>query len=978
MTAKTLSRESVRAFCLHRIPAFFLCLKRNLHFHLIRLVMLAVVLVIIFRLPQIRNLWQQWPPLSMPGYFAKFAFFLLLMAWLYLPSWIAVARSDEQWRDAPQNWLTRLQLILCWPSRTVTGWLPGASLWATSHGGPGKKVPQVRDSIWQFGGILLSGVCGIFMFVEGARAHTSGVYILAGSFCRTAAFSFVAICVWLIGVSVIQWIWKRSPGSLWLAYGRFLAWFIVSLLLGEALWAESQQQWLGWDISYRLYTLWAVLHIFSLLVIGGALVDRTYSQTRLPARCIVVALAIWIMSTQQAHLVHDDSLGLMDLTAQQDTPEVTENISDEEIIRRKWLNAAQRRLASMPEGPVVIVAASGGGSRAALFSGLVFELLQQTPMSLPPAKVRPKGMAPEKVGTWWDHVWMISSVSGGSLAAAEFAAAPPTQTDPKYELKHTSRAELLQRMKGYVARRRNSFEHGDAQTVKDFEAVEKLLGGWKLDEPAISDFEWVLHSPKIDSLCTDFMAPIMRGACTPLSDRGDALAVFWKEHFRWDHHWQGTWSNEPRNRPLLLLNAADIQHGRQLITGFPALPPKLLAGTEVDHSARSFSELSPIDPGLSLARAVRLSSSFPWGFRVQRFNHTTQPPVVEPLDVLDGGVVDNTGVNSLRYVLDAVREQAEASPESLAAKTLNDLRRRGVIVIEIDSGAKPQPTPSNGVLSWVSAPLNSLNNAIYANAGFARDQHKRRLMKQLELQWNLQPLPAITIAESAGSLAKELERRRLPTVHWHTFTCNDINAAGADIMTAWALGPQDKAIVFAQFLKETQKWGRSYKKIEEQQRSASKNYEPLREEIHGRIIHQLQLETEVMVTELAADIQPGSQPPDEWNERLMQAATTVTAVSNFAKQTKARSSSRFNSLRDQLKSLADSIRQNPTQSVKATAMSAIQKATVQAGLEAKVAFESSKASLGNLDELRRKATDLRRANDRLGQEQKQMYEKLAK
>ena len=64
--------------------------------------------------------------------------------------------------------------------------------------------------------------------------------------------------------------------------------------------------------------------------------------------------------------------------------------------------------------------------------------------------------------------------------------------------------------------------------------------------------------------------------------------------------------------------------------------------------------------------------------------------------------------------------------------------------------------------------------------------------------------------------------------------------------------------------------------------------------------------------------------------------------------------------------------------MKPTAMSAIQKATVQAGLEAKVAFESSKASLGNLDELRRKATDLRRANDRLRQEQKQMYEKLAK
>jgi hypothetical protein len=54
----------------------------------------------------------------------------------------------------------------------------------------------------------------------------------------------------------------------------------------------------------------------------------------------------------------------------------------------------EKRIAQIPEdGPVVLVAASGGGSRAAIFAGLALEAL---------ARMR---CGTEAGDTWGNHVW---------------------------------------------------------------------------------------------------------------------------------------------------------------------------------------------------------------------------------------------------------------------------------------------------------------------------------------------------------------------------------------------------------------------------------------------------------------------------------------------------------------------------------------------------------------------------------------------
>jgi hypothetical protein len=57
---------------------------------------------------------------------------------------------------------------------------------------------------------------------------------------------------------------------------------------------------------------------------------------------------------------------------------------------------------------VVLVAASGGGSRAALFAALAYEAMESMPFD-------PEDPASPTVGS---HIIAISSVSGGSLASA--------------------------------------------------------------------------------------------------------------------------------------------------------------------------------------------------------------------------------------------------------------------------------------------------------------------------------------------------------------------------------------------------------------------------------------------------------------------------------------------------------------------------------------------------------------------------------
>ncbi len=228
-------------------------------------------------------------------------------------------------------------------------------------------------------------------------------------------------------------------------------------------------------------------------------------------------------------------------------------------------------------------------------------------------------------------------------------------------------------------------QYGEAQTEADklyLDALNQMLARVRSDAftrrlrdaGARSDAEgdekhWVLKSKAFDEMCLDFMAPILRGTLTPALGRGDALARFWTERFGWydatNVNGYEKPVNEPNYRPyhpVVLFNTCDVALGSRLVVGFPALPNDLWTSISDDRtlSRARPKPLNELVPGfrVSLARAVRMSSNFPFGFRVQELEVESDPSGRRWVHMLDGGVVDNTGIDTVYELFEVLKRHA--------------------------------------------------------------------------------------------------------------------------------------------------------------------------------------------------------------------------------------------------------------------------------------------------------------------------------
>ena len=383
-----------------------------------------------------------------------------------------------------------------------------------------------------------------------------------------------------------------------------------------------------------------------------------------------------------------------------------------------WIDQLLARLSEIPETqPALLIAASGGGSRAALLASLVYEELRRTPAPAGP------GAAPRTLA---DNVLLISSVSGGSLATAYFL----TQDDAR---------------------------QGDASAR-----------GPHVD-PATSRF--------VSSMATDFMAPLLRGVLNLKQERGASVASFWNERFAWNG------LNDARaravNRPLVVFNATGVQSGARVCVGFPALPAGLLRPALVP---------ADVDPQLriGLADAVRLSANFPYGFEYAVLGDGklagARSDAVDD-QIIDGGVVDNTGLDTLAMIMDMLRRQAsttqgDAKAQAVAASyqhALDEMRKRGLLLVEIDAGARPsRPTWPATSFSSLSKPVEALDQAGHRNASILREHNIDHIREALDQD---EAVPAVVGAVRAG------------------FDC----AEGGDVITAWALDHAARAQIYADF-----------------------------------------------------------------------------------------------------------------------------------------------------------------------------------
>ena len=419
----------------------------------------------------------------------------------------------------------------------------------------------------------------------------------------------------------------------------------------------------------------------------------------------------------------------------------------------------------MSDGPVLLVAASGGGSRAALFAALTYQALDATHFGDDP-----------KAPTLGSHILLISSVSGGSLASAYYQHAIATDgaLRPRQNLRNVSVSSMKEAMLAQstlLMGRANKLPDRmkGKRLVANFESTRKDLTNWP--QTPLPDAPWLATSAFVDDMSTDFMASVLRAVLEPNMTRGQALTRLWTTRFG-----LSDLNNAPGSAskgPLVLYNSTEVASGRRYVIGLPRLPEKLLLG------AVGSMDDADGNTWVTAGEAARLSANFPWGFDVVRL--TGKPRI----QLLDGGIVDNTGVDTFAQLFQRLslaagegknkKLPAGVSPEQSkkAQRLLERLRIRGVLLVEIDAGARPGDGDGGGsLMASLTRPLQALDAAGTNNAFAARDGN-------------------------VDMLARVLDEAQGRFLHF-TWVCNQLE----NVQTAWSLGTRDQALTTLQFLAE--------------------------------------------------------------------------------------------------------------------------------------------------------------------------------
>ncbi|MEQ1502055.1 MAG: patatin-like phospholipase family protein [Myxococcota bacterium] len=532
-----------------------------------------------------------------------------------------------------------------------------------------------------------------------------GAWVLA-----TLRMRQVADALWPRGAGIAGW---PETGRFWTGAVALLGVWVVATVPLELCWrlVPSAQAVLSW----RLYAIWSVHHLLFGTFLVGLLLDRV--ATHLVCRAAIAVITI------VATLAGVPWNSRVEMVPGPADPWDT------------WLDRAEARLDAAPDGPVIAVAAAGGGTRAAAFATLVLEGVRRESSEGHPET---------------DRIWILSGVSGGSLAAAHHVFGRPDQD---------------------IVTWNNAF-HGDL-------AQRSAPDGVPIPR-------WTLHNRHVDDMFTNFTAPMLRGMILPFVSRGSSLSDFWHRSFGW---------SVPDRAALLLLNATDVRTGSRVVVGFPPVPPDLLTEGATDAGGvdrRAMVSLLDLAGGstgpwqtVSLEDAVRMSSAFPWALDAPRLpvGAAASGPRYPLGDgatlILDGGVFDNTGLDALASLF-ATLDAASRSqmPERTRIRTLLDRSAdRGLIVLEIDSGAKEaEPGTVDRLLGSATDGWDGM-----ANAALAREEYQRRL--------NLDRIEQALSVDVGGCPLPMVHHLRVP---YHPRLCG---GKPLEVMTAWAVGPTDIANV---------------------------------------------------------------------------------------------------------------------------------------------------------------------------------------
>jgi hypothetical protein len=560
------------------------------------------------------------------------------------------------------------------------------------------------------------------------------------------AVAFVRLALWpyagaaLVGAAAMAWlvlahkVWFAPRFPDWRKEGheaRFIALqartvrtvvvsIVLSFLLLGAIWL--------WPVQVTAVFTAPVLLCFafaSWILFGDLVLTYLFRQAGLPSMAGLPLLLLVVFSP-----INDNhGVRTLPLAAHEGPPR-----RDVRAHADAWLRAraAAGELQRGRPFPLFLVAAEGGGLRAAYWGGSVLARLQD-----------------DSGGRFGRHVLAISGVSGGSLAAGVYAAL-------QAEAAHGG----LARLPCAASLPARPWQACTRQVLRN-DLLSPTLGYLLYPDMVQRFLPWPME--KADrALALERALETAWENAVANARLGQPLARLWQD-------------DSAFNVPSLLLNATLVSTGSRLIASdlhidgrFPdayeAFDPGLdLAGAPLSaaiHNSARFSWVSPagtvyachdaLGPRACSAGATRA----PWG------------------RVIDGGYFENSGVESVRDLLVALAPVLRAWGEQGYAIT------PAVIVISNSPDARSptglaDPARVNMEPSWLAelvAPPLGLYNTRRARAAFAVAALRRDLGPEAGFHWfgmdNGQPtalgwaLSASTFARMDAMVAPPLDRRQ--------------------------------------------------------------------------------------------------------------------------------------------------------------------------------------------------------------------------
>src|SRR5438093_3655049 len=370
---------------------------------------------------------------------------------------------------------------------------------------------------------------------------------------------------------------RASPEKRWLhVYASVV---IVGFFLVYALLALAMPRWLPSAVAICL--------IFCIVLLIYGFVRFQFPHERIVVTAaLIVAIAVAAILTPYKHRfpaldpLYQHPIAIPPIQS----PMPANHLIANDAVLRKWLSIVPP---AMAKPKLAIIATSGGGIRAAVWTTAVLNALTTGPYRIP---------------SFPYHVRVMTGASGGMVGAAYFAASVP---QPFVQLPMTSVSKT-------VARKLPPMAEDSLEPVARSLALRDLpglLAFWSFrDRGSALEQAWSQHAPGVMD--------------TPFS----TLAIGEREGWR----------------PSLIFTPMLVEDGRRLLVSNLDLN-FLLENRALDVYSRPSLDLFRLIPtaqAMPVAAAARMSASFPY------ITPAAELPTIPRRHVVDAGYWDNFGVHT--------------------------------------------------------------------------------------------------------------------------------------------------------------------------------------------------------------------------------------------------------------------------------------------------------------------------------------------